>query len=136
MKNLSISHFVNELRGFLGLTGYKKFIRGFGFSNKPLIELLKKNNFSWNEKAQSTFDKIKKALCEAPILALLNFNNVFVLETDACATGLRAILITILNMINSSLKIDHESLKYLLEQKIHAKEMSNQIVRAEVCYTT
>ena len=63
--------------------------------------MLKKNNFSWNEKAQSTFDKIKKALCEAPILALPNFNNVFVLKTDAYATGLRAIL----SMISSSLKL-------------------------------
>lgn len=47
MKNLSVPHFVNELKGFLGLTGYhKKFIRGSGFINKPLIELLNKNNFS------------------------------------------------------------------------------------------
>jgi len=106
MKNLSIPYFVKELRGFLGLTDYyKKFIRGFGFINKPLIELLKKNNFSWNEKAESTFDKITKALFEAPILAPPDSNNVFVLETDACATGLRAILSTILSIISSSLKL-------------------------------
>jgi len=45
------SFLLKELKGFLGLVDYyKKFIRRFGIISKPLIDLLKKNDFRWHEK--------------------------------------------------------------------------------------
>jgi hypothetical protein len=54
--------------------------------------MLKKNNFIWHEGALEAFRNLKQALCEASILALPDFTKPFVLETDACDTGIGAVL--------------------------------------------
>lgn len=55
----------------LGLVGYYWcFIRDFGVINKPLIELLKKDQWQWYPEAESAFNRLKALLATTPILAL------------------------------------------------------------------
>lgn len=82
------------LRGFLGLIGYyRKFIQHYGMISKPLIALLCKGVlFQWTLDADKAFQLLKSALTQAPVLALPYFHDTFVLETDACNTGIGAVL--------------------------------------------
>ena len=74
-----------ELRGFLGLIGYYwRFIKHYRIISKPLIELLKKGNFNWNPQGEAAFLTLKRAMMQAPVLALLDFSKPFVIEIDEC----------------------------------------------------
>ena len=66
--NCPIPKTIKELRGFLGLAGYyRRFIRGFGIILRPLTELLKKNNFSWNHNSTEALDELKIIMNTGPL---------------------------------------------------------------------
>ncbi|GJT26913.1 putative reverse transcriptase domain-containing protein [Tanacetum coccineum] len=60
---------------------------------KSLTELTQKNKkYIWGEEQESAFQLLKQKLCEAPILALPEGNNDFVVYCDASHQGLGAVL--------------------------------------------
>ena len=84
---------VKQLRAFIGLIGYyRRFIRQYASIAAPLTDLLKKDSFNWNELAQRAFDSLKKAIIEGPVLALPDFTQKFIRETDASGCGIRSLL--------------------------------------------
>lgn len=86
---------LKQLRGFLGLTSYyRKFIKNYGIMTRPLTALLKKGvPFKWAELQQQAFSQVKWAMVQAPVLALPDFSQEFIVETDACDKGIGAVLL-------------------------------------------
>ena len=83
-----------QLRGFLSLTGYyRRFIRGYATITAPLTDLLHKDNFKWSLSASSTFDALKRAMVESPILRLPSFELAFVVETNTSNVGMGVVLL-------------------------------------------
>ncbi|GJX70383.1 putative reverse transcriptase domain-containing protein [Tanacetum coccineum] len=74
-----------EIRQFLGLAGYyRRFIEGFSKIAKSMTKLTQKGiKFDWGEKEENAFQLIKQKLCSAPILALPEGIENFVVYCDA-----------------------------------------------------
>ncbi|GKF08886.1 putative reverse transcriptase domain-containing protein, partial [Tanacetum coccineum] len=83
-----------EIRQFLGLAGYyRRFIEGFSKIAKSMTNLTQKGiKFDWGKKEEDTFQLIKQKLCSAPILALPEGDEDFVVYCDASHKGLGAVL--------------------------------------------
>jgi len=70
-------------------TYYPLFIKGFSEIASPLNALTKKRiKFSWSESCANAFDRLKRALISAPVLAFPNFDEQFLLYVDASSIGI------------------------------------------------
>lgn len=93
---------VRQVRSFLGFVGYyRRFIKDFSKIARPLNHLLAGTgrprgrgspSIAWDSECETAFRRLKQELLQAPILAYADFNQPFVLYTDASNLGLGAVL--------------------------------------------
>jgi hypothetical protein len=145
------------VRRFLGLAGYyHKFVHNVGTIAAPLMALLKKECFAWDNAATAAFSALKAAVTSAPVLAKPDFSKAFTVECNASTFGFGAVLVQeghpvvffsrlvaprhrslaayereLIGLVQAVrhwspslwgrrfvVKIDHYSLKYLLDQRL------------------
>lgn len=85
---------VAEVRSYLGLcTYYRRFVQDFATIAAPLHRLTRKGvPFEWDEACQAAFDGLKRAMMEAPVLPYPDPKLPYLLDTDASAEGIGAVL--------------------------------------------
>ena len=85
-----------QVRTFLGLTGYYRwFIPQYSAVAAPLTDLTRKslpNRVEWSPACAQAFSSLKKALCSKPVLRSPDFDQPFILQTDASGRGIGALL--------------------------------------------
>ncbi|XP_063438199.1 uncharacterized protein LOC134719148 [Mytilus trossulus] len=101
-----------EVRQFLGFVGYyRKFVRDFSKKARPLTDLMpstsnkkgkgkkgqKKTSvevkpWHWDKEQEDAFQELRHHLSNPPVLGFPEYQNPFELHTDACLTGLGAVL--------------------------------------------
>lgn len=76
---------VKELQAFLGFSNfYRRFIKGFSRTVRPLIALTRKSaKFDWSKSCQEAFDTLKSCFVSAPILRHFDPGKEVVVECDA-----------------------------------------------------
>nr|GEX79224.1 putative reverse transcriptase domain-containing protein [Tanacetum cinerariifolium] len=83
-----LGHMIDSLAGY-----YQRFIEGFSEIAKTMTKLTQKEfKFDWGEKQEASFQLLKQKLCSAPILALPEGSEDFVVYYDASHKGLGAVL--------------------------------------------
>ena len=89
-----------KVKSFVGLVGhYRHFLKGFAIIAVPLYDLTsgdnkdkKSEHVDLSPEALEAFDCLKAACLQTPILAFLDFDKPFLLETDTSWKGLGAVL--------------------------------------------
>nr|GEZ49100.1 hypothetical protein [Tanacetum cinerariifolium] len=94
VKNWKSPRTPTKVHLFLGLAGYYcRFIENFFKISKSLTILTQKcKTFNWGEEQELAFQTLKDKLCNAPILALSNRPEDFVVYNDASRIGLVCVL--------------------------------------------
>lgn len=83
-----------QTKVFLGTVNYyNRFIKNFSHHAQPLFSLSRKHQgFDWTEKCQESFEKLKQALIEAPVMAYPQEEGLYVLDTDASGFAIGGVL--------------------------------------------
>ena len=101
IKRISYPTTKKDARSFLGMVGYyRSFIPDFAGIAAPLFNALQNNQpdlIRQTNDVKHTVDTLKQHLCQYPILQFPNFNEPFILETDASNTRIAAILMQLID---------------------------------------
>ncbi|GJS26017.1 putative reverse transcriptase domain-containing protein [Tanacetum coccineum] len=94
VKNWKAPRTPMEVRSFLGLAGYyRRFIKNFSKIAKSLTILTQKSKtFEWGEEHELAFQTLKDKLCNAPVLALPDGPEDFMVYSDTSEIGLGCVL--------------------------------------------
>ena len=86
--------YVIEVRSFFGLEGYyRRFVQGFSVIASSLTRSLRKGvKFEWDDKCQSSFERLKEILVEALVLTQLTSGRGYTMYSDALRIGLGCVL--------------------------------------------
>ena len=108
----------HQVRQFMGLAGYyRKFVPFFSELATPLTDLTRKNvKFKWTDLVDRSFNALKDALCNAPVLIYPDFTKSFNLHTDASGTAIGSAL-TQLNEEGLDMPIAYFSRKLSVAEK-------------------
>ncbi|GJV35223.1 putative reverse transcriptase domain-containing protein [Tanacetum coccineum] len=124
VKNWKAPRTPTEVRSFLGLAGYyRRFIENFSKIAKSLTILTQKSKtFNWGEEQEYAFQTLKDKLCNAPVLALPDGSEDFVVYCDAFGIGLGCVLMQRGSGghycgTKSVIYTDHKSLQHIFSQK-------------------
>ncbi|GJU25200.1 putative reverse transcriptase domain-containing protein [Tanacetum coccineum] len=114
VKNWKAPRTPTEVRSFLGLAGYyRRFIKNFSKIAKSLTILTQKSKtFDWGEEQELAFQTLKDKLCNAPVLALPDGPEDFVVYCDASRIGLGCVLMQrgkVIAYASRQLKIHEEN---------------------------
>ena len=88
---------LKDVRSFIGfLNFYRRYVRGFSHIAAPLNRLIahtaKGNKFHWGKEEDEAFRSLIKAVTSAPVLRQPNFEEQFVVDTDASKHAIGAVL--------------------------------------------
>lgn len=89
IKNFPRPKNLKAVQRFLGMAAYyAKFIPNFSEISRPLNALKRKNvRFRWGKEQQDSFNKIRNCLSSPIVLHLPDWNEPFILSTDASETA-------------------------------------------------
>ena len=85
---------VQEVKQFVGLESYyRRYIQTFASIARPLHRLTERGRpFKWTVECDTAFAKLKVYLRSSPTLTFPDFSRPSILDTDACQSGIGAIL--------------------------------------------
>lgn len=94
IKEFPVPATVRQVRRFLGITGwYRRFIANYSGLAAPLTNLTAgQGKFNWSNEANVAFEKLKRCITTAPVLANPDFSRQFIIQCDASGTGVGSVL--------------------------------------------
>ncbi|XP_076930028.1 uncharacterized protein LOC143594650 [Bidens hawaiensis] len=118
-----------QVRSFLGLAGYyRRFIQNFSKIAVPLTALTRKSvKFEWGPKQEEAFETLKEKLTNAPILALPEGQDDFVIHCDASHTGKANVVADALS------RKEHDKPKRVQALRLELKDIAIYVAKCLTC---
>lgn len=93
IKDWPVPTSVTEVLQFKGLAGfYRRFVKDFSAIAAPLSALCGNKPFCWGQDEQHAFERLKEAICTAPVLMPADMSKPFVMACDASDAAVGAVL--------------------------------------------